>query len=216
MDVRELRPRLWYWTARHPDWTPDDGGADGWEPEVGCYSYVAPDGETLVLLDPLAPGDGEDGERFWRALDRDVERHGPPHVLLTIFWHARSASQLLERYDGARVWAHQPAREEVAERTPVTDTFLAGDALPAGLEAYEAGVHEEVAYRIPEYGAVVTGDVLIAPPDGPVRVWTGGDDSRRALRRLLEVPVELVLPTHGEPVLEGGRDALARALEAEG
>jgi hypothetical protein len=213
MDVRELRPRLWYWTARHPDWTPDQGGDDGWEPDVGCYSYVSPDGATLVLLDPLAPGNGEDEERFWRALDRDVESHGPPHVLLTIFWHARSAATILDRYDGARVWVHEPALEEVRKRSTVTDTFVPGDALPAGLEAHDAGVNKEVAYRIPEYAALVTGDVLIAPPGGPVRVWEGGDDARRGLRPVLERPVELVLLTHGEPVLEGGREALATALE---
>jgi hypothetical protein len=213
MDVRELRPRLWYWTARHPDWTPDDGGPDGWEPDVGCYSYVSPDGGTLVLLDPLVPSGGEDEERFWRALDRDVAAHGPPHVLLTLFWHARSAPKILERYDGTRLWAHEPAAQEVRKRTPVTDTFAPGDALPAGFEAYDAGFNMEVAYRLPEYAAVVTGDVLIAAPGGPVRVWQGGDDARRALHPLLEVPVELLLLTHGEPVLEGGREALAGALD---
>jgi hypothetical protein len=31
---------------------------------------------------------------------------------------------------------------------------------------------------------------------------------------LLDLPVELVLPAHGDPVLEHGREALARALEA--
>jgi hypothetical protein len=214
MNVRELRPRLWHWTARHPDWTPEQGGADGWEPEVGCYSYVSPDGETLVLLDPLAPSEGADDERFWQALDRDVAQHGPPHVLITIFWHARSARQILDRYDGTRVWGHEPAAEELRKRTPVTDTFAPGDTLPGDLEAYDAGVNMEVAYRLPEYAAVVTGDVLIAAPGRPVRVWEGGDDARRALRPLLDLPVELVLLTHGEPVLDGGRHALERALEA--
>jgi hypothetical protein len=35
---------------------------------------------------------------------------------------------------------------------------------------------------------------------------------RVALRPLLELPIELVLVSHGKPVLEGGRDALERAL----
>jgi glyoxylase-like metal-dependent hydrolase (beta-lactamase superfamily II) len=214
MDVRELRPRLWYWTARHPDWTPEQGGEDGWEPDVGCYAYVTRDGGSLLLLDPLAPDGGEDVERFWRALDSDVEHHGPPHVLVTIYWHARSAAEILDRYDGARVWAHVPAAEEVRKRTPVTDTFVPGDALPGGVQAFDAGVNMEVAFWLPEPGGVVTGDALIAPPDGPVRVWEGGDETRRALQPLLELPVELVLLTHGEPVLHGGREALAKALEA--
>jgi hypothetical protein len=35
---------------------------------------------------------------------------------------------------------------------------------------------------------------------------------RAALRPLLDLPVELVLVSHGTPVLSGGRDAIARAL----
>ena len=37
---------------------------------------------------------------------------------------------------------------------------------------------------------------------------------REALRPLLDLPVEMVLVSHGEPVLRGGRNAIARALDA--
>jgi glyoxylase-like metal-dependent hydrolase (beta-lactamase superfamily II) len=207
--LRELRPRLWYWTALHPDWRPEQGGADGWEQEVGCYAYVALDEQTLALFDPLAPDGWE--EEFWRALDADVEHHGPPHVLITVWWHARSSAQLLDRYDGARVWAYAPARDELAKWTPVTDVFAVGDALPAAVEALPAGGEDnEVAFRLPEHEAVVFGDALAAAPGAPVRVWEGDADS---LRALLERPLSLLLLTHGEPVLEGGGEALALALE---
>jgi hypothetical protein len=36
---------------------------------------------------------------------------------------------------------------------------------------------------------------------------------RKALQPLLELPVEMVLVSHGEPVLSGGREALVRALD---
>ncbi len=212
MQVQELRPRLWYWTARHPDWTPEEGGNDGWERDVGCYAYVPPAGDALVLFDPLAPDGGEDAERFWRALDRDVEHHGPPNVLLTIYWHARSAQRILDRYAAARVWAYAPTEDEVTKRTSVTDTFSAGDSLPGGIEAHGAG--PEALFWLPEHRGIVVGDALLAAPAKPVRVWSGGDDTRRALRPLLDLPVELILLTHGAPVLEGGREALAAALEA--
>ena len=45
------------------------------------------------------------------------------------------------------------------------------------------------------------------------RSGEGRELTRRALLPLLDLPVELVLPSHGEPVLGQGRDALARALE---
>jgi hypothetical protein len=38
------------------------------------------------------------------------------------------------------------------------------------------------------------------------------EELRDALRPLLDLPVELVLVSHGEPVLAQGRDALAEAL----
>ena len=213
MEIRELRPRLWYWTARHPEWTPEDGGEDGWEPDVGCYAYVPPDGDELLLFDPLVPEDDTfDGERFWRALHRDVEHHGPPNVLITLYWHARSAQRILDRYEGARVWAYAPSEDEVRKRTAVTDTFAAGDVLPGGVEAH--GVGQEALFWLPEHRGIVVGDALLAEPAKPVRVWVGGDDTRRALRPLLDLPIDLILLTHGPPVLEGGRGALAAAVEA--
>jgi hypothetical protein len=38
------------------------------------------------------------------------------------------------------------------------------------------------------------------------------DRLKERLRPLLELPVELVLVTHGEPVLEDGQAALSKAL----
>ena len=221
MDVRELRPGLWRWTAPHPDWTPEQGGPDGWEREVGCVSCES--AGALVLIDPLAPAEGtEDAERFWRALDRDVERMGAaPDVLLTIFWHARSAQAIADRYGGARVWAHAPAADEARKRVGVTDTFDAGDPLPGGVEALDAHRAWEIFFWLPEHRALVAGDALLGAPGGGVRIpeaWLADiapDDYRRSLQPLLELPVELILVAHGEPVLENGREALARALATE-
>jgi hypothetical protein len=62
--------------------------------------------------------------------------------------------------------------------------------------------------------------VLLGGPEG-VRVcpdsWLGERSSpasiRNALRPLLDLPVERILVSHGEPVLEHGREALERALK---
>jgi glyoxylase-like metal-dependent hydrolase (beta-lactamase superfamily II) len=216
--VIEIAPGLWRWTARHPDWTPEDGTGEGWEPEVASYFQESPDG--VVLIDPLVPAD-ETG-RFWEALDRDVERSGrPPDILITIFWHARSAQAILDRYEGTRVWAHEPARELVAERTRVTDVFRLGDPLPGGIEAFDGGHAFEVAFWLAEHRALVTGDAILGARDGGVRVvpdsWLGERDPRQVretLAALLDLPVERVLVTHGEPALSAGREALKAALRA--
>ena len=189
MKVDELAPGLWRWTAPHPDWKE----GDDWEQEVGCVYYEAP--EATVLIDPLVP-DGADRESFFEALDRDVERRGlPVAIVLTCEWHGRSASDLAERYG------------------------TSGEGR-AGLEAHELPEIEERIWWIPEHGALVPGDVLLGDGAGGVRVcpdsWLGDhathDSIRAALAPLLELPLERVLVSHGEPVLADGRAALERAL----
>ena len=82
MDVTELRPGLWRWTAPHPAWIE---GAD-WPREVGCVYYEAPG--AVVLIDPLVP---PEQEGFFRALDRDLERADRPlAILLTVLWHEQA------------------------------------------------------------------------------------------------------------------------------
>src|SRR5438093_459495 len=74
MQVSELAPGLWRWTAFHAEW----------KQIVGSVYYEAAD--AIVLIDPLVPAD--EATRLWDALDRDLERAGKPlHVLVTVFWH---------------------------------------------------------------------------------------------------------------------------------
>jgi glyoxylase-like metal-dependent hydrolase (beta-lactamase superfamily II) len=189
MRVAEIATGLWRWTGLHPGWTPADAGPEGWEQEVGCYFYEGP--EAIVLFDPLVPM--EDRDRFLEALDRDVERAGKPvRAMLTVEDHRRSSGELAERYDGT-----------VGE-------------LPAGVEVPLDHWGERV-YWIPEHSALVFGDVVLGRAGGLrlPRSWIGEehyDEVVDGLRGLLELPVERVLVTHGEPVLEGGHAALAAAL----
>jgi glyoxylase-like metal-dependent hydrolase (beta-lactamase superfamily II) len=212
--MEELRPGLFRWTTRHPEWTPEEGGPDGWDPVVASYLYESADG--VLLFDPLLADDSPD----WDALSARVQRHGPPHVLLTLFWHVRSTPAVAARYQGTRVWAHDraPWIDETRKRVQVTDAFDLEDTLPAGVQALEP---REVVYWLPEHRALVAGDVLLGTPDGGVRPtpWLGehmtAEDLQRNLRPLLDLPIELLLLTHGEAVLENARSALARALEVD-
>ena len=217
----EVAPGLWRWTAPHPDWTPEaDEGGEGWGRDVGCLYLEASD--ALVLFDPLEPDEADERERFWRALDRDVETRGTPHVLLTIYWHTRSSQAVLDRYAGAHVWAHESTREEIGKRVRYTDTFSFGDKLPGGVVAIDALRAQEVMYWLPDQATLVTGDVILGTHDGGLRVcpdsWLPDETDRRefrgALRTLLDLPIERVIVSHGEPVLRDGREALARALGA--
>lgn len=191
MRIQEIAAGLWRWTGLHPAWTPADGGRDGWEQEVGCYFYEGPG--SIVLFDPLVPM--EDRDRFLEALDRDVERAaGPVRILLTVEAHRRSAIELAERYAAT-------VDEVAADVELVLDRW------------------NERVYWIPAHSALVLGDVVIGRGtelDVP-RAWVGEEQYAEVvegLRALLELPIERVLVTHGEPVLENGRDALAAALRS--
>jgi glyoxylase-like metal-dependent hydrolase (beta-lactamase superfamily II) len=192
MEVQELAEGLWRWTAPHPDWRP---GAE-WGRDVGCVYYEGPD--AVVLIDPLVPT-GEE-ERFWHALERDVERAGRPvRVLLTLSDHRRSADEIALRY-GARTW-----------------TFGVDDALPEGVEAYDAMRMDETVLWIVEHRTLVFGDVLVDGPRLCPQGWVPEGTTaelKETLRPLLELPVERLLISHGEPVLERAHEQLARLLAA--
>jgi hypothetical protein len=199
--VDELVPGLWTWTARHPEWrTPEDG----WGPVVRSYA-LASDG-VLVLVDPLAPP--ADIERL--AAGRDVA------VLLTGLDHERSTADCVTRF---RASVHAPAEAAAHLATPASG-YAVGDALPGGVVAQTGFWSNEATLWAAAYGALFTGDVLlnehglsISPDDWFADAATP-EQVRAGLRPLLELPVELVLPTHGEPVVEEARTRLAAALRA--
>ena len=175
----------------------------------------------MLLLDPIVPADAEERARFWRALDRDVEKAGTPHVVLTCAWHSRSSADVLARYPGARLWAHADGAAELPAGVVATDPFRPGDPLPGGASAVHGAVGDaEVLLWLPSHAALVAGDTLLGGGSAGIRLcpdaWLGGADPaavRAELRARLEgLPVERVLVTHGEPVLEGAREALDRAL----
>ena len=160
MELRELRPGLWRWTAFHPEWGQ----------EVGSVAYAAD--EDLVLIDPLLPSDD--------ALDALVRWIGKPvTVLVTIFWHARSAD-LVARRHGARVLGPSGGKAAVRRRAPTMEAFRPGDALPGGVAAFATARGSEVVYWLGAHRAVVPGDVLL-----------GDDGGRRAA-----LPPELAAREH--------------------
>lgn len=189
--MEELLPGLWYWTAKHPTW---------YEHEVGSYAWDS--GSTLVLLDPLSPP----------SLVDELASGKEVATVLTCDWHDRSAPELAERLGTV---IHAPSGGDGRlEAQP----FEPGAELPAGLVAYRATHPGEAALWIEDVGALVVGDALITK-DGVLRIpetWLPDGDSladvRERLAPLLELPVELVLTTHGEPVRENGAEALRGAL----
>lgn len=186
--IEEIRPGLKRWARPHPEFDPAEGDLDESYTDVASALFHADD--ALVFIDPLVP------EELWPTLDAEVKDSGKPVVVLTtIFFHERNRDDVARRY-GAR---------------------LGGDV--AGVRVFSAERADEVAYWLERPRAVVFGDAVLGDNAGGLRItpWArnaeGLEQTRQALLPLLELPVDVVLPAHGNAVLSNGRDALARALE---
>jgi hypothetical protein len=136
----------------------------------------------------------DDGVILFDPIDppEELTRDGNVQVVLTAEWHGRDAGKL-----GA------PIR---------------GDDLPHEVNAQPGFFPGERSLWIPAQNALVVGDSLPnggAMPDAWLESeWARAtrEEYNEKLRPLLDLPVELLLPTHGDPVLDDAHAALSRAL----
>jgi hypothetical protein len=210
--VQEIESGLWRWAAPHPEWDPDPTSTTGWIEEVGSVYCELPG--AILLVDPVVPAYAADAARLWSALDRDVERLGRPVcVVITVHWHRRGADAVVARYG-----AHDGVVPDGARAIALGD--------PIG----------ETAYALPQFRALVVGDVVIGgdaiageraegvrvcPPGwygstAAERAWYAGPGLPSALRRMAQEPAERILTTHGSPLLAGGGAALRALAERAG
>ena len=193
----EIAPGLLRWLAPHPEWREDSD----WEQQVASLLYEL-DG-TAVLIDPLVPGADRDGFLAW--LDDRVDGRAVT-ILTTVRWHRRDREELAARY------RHTTTR--------------AWNAIPAGVSPKPLRGAGETLLWLERARALVAGDALLGAAGGELRLCPEGwlkeeRVDRRGLaqlmRPLLDLPIEIVSVSHGQPVLHDGRAALARALaEASG
>jgi glyoxylase-like metal-dependent hydrolase (beta-lactamase superfamily II) len=215
--MREVQSGVWHWEAPHPEWA-------GPENEVSrqrlaapneaarglVSSYAIDDGKRLLLFDPL-------------AVPREIEELAAgrePVVVLTSPWHERDSQSLVERLD-APVFTPPPdeGSPDVAWLLGATKSaahlYSAGDRLPVGVEAFPGRLPNDVVLWIESSRAAIAGDTLVDFGQGleiPVE-WLPADVTReqvaKGLEKLLDLPVEVVLATHGGPT---DKAALAHAL----
>lgn len=188
---------LWHWTATHP--------SINWE--VSSY-YLS---DERVLIDPLLPPGGLD---WFQEIDST-----PAHVLLSCRHHDRDSWEIVEAY-GAEVHCVDTGIDELKGRGPVTP-FAFGDELPGGAVAYEVDSisPDETALHIPAHRALVCADgVIRSDQQTPLQFvpdWLMDDPEqtkaglRAAFAKLLELDFDRLLLAHGQPILAGGKQALA-------
>jgi hypothetical protein len=215
-EPQEIAPQIWRWTARHPEWHPGEFGA-----EVAAFAIEA--GNDLLLIDPIVPE--QDADPVLDLLDRLAEGRAASS-LITIGYHVRSAEELAKRYEG-RIYGPQTCAKRLKDTKLLAD-FAPDIEGPAGTRTYGIGKprRSERPIWVPSHGVLAFGDALVANPEGELRIWTTDplDDKVRSFYRdrfaptldpLLELPVEHVLVTHGEPLVGSGAAALKEAAAAE-
>ncbi len=208
--MREIIPGVFHWTAFH-----EVIGSD-----VSSY-YLA---EPRVLIDPLLPADGFDGQDpvAWFA------EHGPPTaILLTNRHHYRHSGRVVDAFDiGVR--ASRPGMHQFSADQRV-EPFDFGDQPIEGVIAHEVDAicPDETAFEVSAAKALVVADGLVRfeSPEAPlgfVPDFLLGEDPegvKRGLRssyeRLLELDFEHLLLAHGLPLVGDGRIELTAFLGRE-
>jgi len=194
--MKEIGPGIHHWTAKHPRI----------QTEVSSY-YVEP---AATLVDPLLPPEG---------IEWFNSRRTPERVVLTNRHHYRHSDRFTAEFD-CTVLASEPGLHEFGDDRPV-EGFAFGDELADGVTALEVGsiCPDEAALHIQ------IGDGFLSVADGVVN-YGGlrfvpddliGDDSeavkeglRESYRRLLDLDFDGLLLAHGDPIPDGGKDALRR------
>jgi glyoxylase-like metal-dependent hydrolase (beta-lactamase superfamily II) len=199
-EIRDIAPGLWIWRLEHPDWKP----GLGWDGPV--TSTCVESGGEVALLDALAPPD--DTDEVWARLEAR-----PPTMLVVMKPdHVRDVDLFARRYP-ARAFGPDVFHSGDAPKTEL-EWIGPKSELPGGLVAlYDGRSRNETPLWLPEQRALVFSDAMTAP-EGELRIWATPWHEEwvlPAFRAMLELPFEIVIVSHGDPVHD--RDAFERALE---
>ncbi len=192
----ETRPGVYFWQAPHPDWKP----GSSWDELV--TSYAIEDDQRLLVVDPLAPP----AELHELTAGRTVT------IVVTCGWHRRDADALAAQL-GAELYVPVPDPEHP---DPGAGTvYQEGDEIAPGVRALPGMEATDMLVWDEQHLALIAGDTMIDRGQGLYIPYDWAEEPsdpeqiRNALAPLLDLPVEVVLPTHGLPT---GRHALERAL----
>ena len=198
--MREILSGVLHWTAFHERIRSD------------VSSYFVEGSRTLI--DPMTPPEGIG----W------LPEHGPERIVLSCRHHYRQSDQFVREL-GISVHCNEAGLHEF-EGGPAVQGFRPGDALAADVVAVEVDAlsPDETALLIDAgAGAVVIADGLVHWGAGDVGFVPDrymGDEPegvkrglRAAFKRLLaEHTFDSLLFAHGDPIVGGGREALAGFL----
>ena len=154
----------------------------------------------------------------WKPEEDELDESYRP--VASVLYVAPDALVLVDPLVPEELWPALDEEVAQAARPVVVLTTIHWHARSRDGVVEPAERQQEVVLWLEEPRALVFGDAMLGDQRGGLRVcpWFKFDYERartvEALRPLLDLPVELVLPAHGNVVLSGGHAVLARALEA--
>ena len=206
--MNEVLPGVFHWSALHPKIR-----------QVVHSHYWAP-GETVI--DPLLPDDSKP------VLD-ELRDRGVQQVVLSNRHHWRSSSDLRDAFPDAPVLCNDRGLYEyAADDGRDVEPFAVGSLLAPGMRALDVGgiCDDDTGLLLDTAGGTLLfADALIVW-DGKLAFvpdWLLGDptedkrDMLSAFERLLdEQEFDNLLFAHGEPWINGGREALRAFVDSGG
>jgi glyoxylase-like metal-dependent hydrolase (beta-lactamase superfamily II) len=173
------------------------------------YTFKSNDG--LVVIDPVTM-DTSDLELLQKL-------GAPAHIVLTNKDHERMAYELRDRF-GAKIYINE--KDSSLIKFPADHTFGDGETLPGNLKAIRVPDGKspgETALLLSQgKGILFIGDAIIGWPKGefsllPTTIYKEPQKAKEGIKVLLGYDYDTVLVGDGEPVLEGGKEAINRFLE---
>jgi glyoxylase-like metal-dependent hydrolase (beta-lactamase superfamily II) len=196
--LREVVPGVFHWSVRNSR----IGGATS-----ASHAVRGSTGET-VLIDPV------------RLADDALAALTPvTAIVLTAATHQRASWRYRRQFD-ARVYL--PRGSRVTDEEP-DEHYGAGDVLPGELEAVHTPGPEDPHYallRSEAPGVLFCPDLVMLEQDEllfvPAEFHEDGEETRRSVERLLDLPFEVLCLDHGPPITHDPKRSLRRLLAKAG
>lgn len=197
--------------------------------QVGGNSYLFVKGKDVMIVDTGLPGSAE---QILRALEALGSGKSVKAIVLTHYHidHTGSASDL-KKITGATVYAHEedapfisgerefplppsvPRERYSSYRTVDVDQRLREGDDVFGFKIIHIPGHTPGSIALHGYGMLFSGDTLNARGGSiqgtPAQYDWNRELADRAVKRLLELDFDILLPGHGDPVV-GNASALAK------
>jgi glyoxylase-like metal-dependent hydrolase (beta-lactamase superfamily II) len=200
--MREIAPGLYHWVAEHP------------KIHIPVSSYYVAGSEAVI--DPMIPPD--DGLDWFR------NGREPTALVATNRHHHRQAPEYMDAFAIDALLVPESGLHEYDDKDIDVQAYMVGEEMVPGIVCHEVGAicPDDMALELRAHGALALADGLVHYGGElqfvPDHMMDNPEETKRGLlesfRRLLDVDFDILLFAHGEPIVDGAKDALRGLVSA--